>query len=78
MSQTFYYIVSFNFLYSAVQKFYFGGPFWGVSPLRGPPCFARIFVSQTISYIASRNFLCSVVQKFHFESSSSWRNTNFD
>jgi len=67
VSQTISYIMSFNFLCWAVQKFHFGGE--GCLLLGGPPNFVQTIVSQTTSYIINFNFLCSAFQKFHFENS---------
>jgi len=36
VSQTTSYLVNFDFLCWAVQKFYFEGPFWGVRPSEDP------------------------------------------
>jgi len=61
-SQTTSYIVSFNFLYWAVQKLHYGR----VRPFGRPPNLVQTIVSQKTSYIVSFNFLCWAVQKFHF------------
>jgi len=60
-SQTSHYIISFNFLSSAVKKFYFGVPLLG-----GPPNLVRLVRSIVSQTTVSFNFLCSAAQELHF------------
>jgi len=67
VSQITSYIVSFKFLGSAVQKFYFKepfseSPFEGLSPTRGPPNWVRTIVSQATSYIVSSTFYVQLLK----------------
>jgi len=72
VSQMSSYIVSFNFLCWAVQKFHFGRAIVGFAPpppTPRNPNLVQTIVSQTTSYILSFNFLCWAVQKFYLKKS---------